>query len=89
MTVDITLLSPTLPSPTLHPIDETDEPMVDLVLELGAFLAKRTRAPRTHKVLHPSTPSAPSTAFEIAQDLIDQPTVYFRRRPKRNIKPSS
>ena len=38
----------------------------------------------TRIVLHLSAPLAPSAPFEIARDPIDQPTLYFRRRPKRN-----
>ena len=49
------LSSPTIPSTTLPPIDET---MVDLVSDLGALPPRRPRVPRTCQVLHPSTPSA-------------------------------
>ena len=95
MAVDITLSSHPLSSPTLPLIDET---MVDLVSKLGALLARRPRAPRIRRVLHPSAPSASSTppaplaplaSFEIAQDHINQLTVYSRRRPKINIKTQS
>ena len=95
MAVDITLSSLTLSSLTLPPIDEIDETMVNLVSELGALLARRPRAPYTRRVLHPSAPSAqsapltPSAPFEIARDPTDQPTVYSRWRPKRNIKTPS
>ena len=86
MVVDITLSSHPLSSPTLPPIDET---MVNLVLELGALPARRPRAPRVHRVLHPSSLLAPSTLVEISQDPIDQLVVYYRRHPKRNIKTPS
>ena len=84
--VDITLSSHPLSSPTLPPIVET---MVDLVSEFGALVARRPRAPRIHRVLHPSAPSATLAPFEIARDPIDQLDVYVRRRPKRNIKTPS
>ena len=61
--VDITLSSHPLSSPTLRPISDT---IVDLVSELGALPARRSRAPRIRRVLNPSAPSAPSTPFEIA-----------------------
>ena len=89
MAVDITLSAHPLSSLTLPPIDET---MVDLVSEFGVLLARRPRAPRIHRVLHPSAlsvPSAPSAPFEIAQNLIDQLVVYSRHRPERNIKTPS
>ena len=86
MAVDITLSSHPLSSFTLPPINETDETMVDIVLELGALPARRPCAPRTRRVLHPSAPSALSAPFEIARDPIDQLAVYYRWRPKRNIK---
>ena len=91
MGLDMTLSSHPLSSPTLSPIDET---MVDLVLELGALIARGPRASHICRVLHPSTPLAPSTLsapstpsalFEIARDPIDQLAMYSRRRPKRNI----
>ena len=83
MTIIITLSSPILPSPTLPPIDET---MVDLVSKLGALSPRLPRVPCTRRVLHPSAPSTPLAPFEIARDPIDQPAVYSRQRPKRNIK---
>ena len=84
--VDITLPSHPLSSPTLPPIGDT---FVDLVSKVGALPARRPRAPRIRRVLHPSAPSAPLALFEIARDLIDQLAVYFRPRPKRNIKTPS
>ena len=86
MAVDITLSAHLLSSLTLPPIDET---MVDLVSKFGALLARRLRAPRIHRVLHPSALSVPSAPFEIAQDLIDQLVVYSRHRPEINIKTPS
>ena len=76
MAVDITLSSHPLSSPSLPSISET---MIDLVLELGALPIRRPRAPRILQAFHPSAhlaPLASSTLFEIAQDPIDQPTVY-------------
>ena len=86
--VDITLSSHPLSSPIVPPIRDT---IVDLVSELGALPARRPRALRIRRVLHPSAssaPSAPSAPFEIAQDPIDQLAVYCRRRPKRYKTPS-
>ena len=82
MAVDITLSSPTLPSPTLPPIDEADETMINLVSEFGALPPRRPRAPRTRRVLYPLSP------FEIARDPIDQLAVS-KHHTKRNIKTPS
>ena len=80
------LIIPPFIIPTLPPIGDT---ILDLVSELGTLPARRPRAPRIRRVLHPSAPSAPSAPFEIPQDPIDKLDVYFRRRPKRNIKTPS
>ena len=82
----MTLSSHPLSSPTLPVIDET---MVDFVSELGAFSARRSRASCIRRVLYSLAPLAPSAPFEIARDPIDQLAVYFRHRPKRNIKTPS
>ena len=63
--------------------------MVDLILEFVALPSRRPRASCTGRVLHPSAPSASLAPFEIARDPIDQPTVYYRWHPKRNIKTPS
>ena len=63
--------------------------MVDLESELGALPPRRPRFPFTHRVFHSLAISTPSAPFEIARDPINQSTVYFRRRPKINIKTRS
>ena len=87
--VDITLSSHPLQSHTLPPMDDT---ILDLLPEWGRLPARRPRTRRVHRLLHPSdtsAPSAPSTPSQTPQDPIGQQAIYFRRRPKRNIKASS
>ena len=87
--VDIPLSSHPLPSHTLSPIDDT---IVDLLTEWGRDPARRPRTRRVHRLRHPSdtsAPSAPLAPSQTSQDPIGQQAVYFRRRPKRNIKASS
>ena len=84
--VDILLSSHPLPSHTLPPIDDT---IVDLLPEWGRLLARRPRTRRVHRLLHPSDTSAPLAPSQTPQDPIGQQAVYFRRRPKRNIKAPS
>ena len=93
--VDISLSSHHLPSHTLPPIDDT---IVDLLPKWGRLLARRPRTRRVHRLLHPSNtsapsgpsaPSAPLAPSQTPQDPIAQQTIYFRRRPKRNIKAPS
>ena len=96
--LDIPLSSQHLPSHTLHPTDDT---IVDLLPEWGRLPGRRPRTRRVHRLLHPSdtsapsapsaplAPSAPSAPSQTPQDLIGQQVVYFRRRPKRNIKAPS
>ena len=93
--VDITLSSHPLSSHTLPPMDDT---ILDLLPELGPLPARRPRTRRVHRLLHPSVPSAPSapsaisapsTPSQTPHDPIVQQAVYFRRRPKRNIKTPS
>ena len=87
--VDIPLSSHPLPSHTLPPMDDT---ILDLLLEWGRLPARRPHTRRVHRLLHPSDTSAPSAPLALSQtphDPIGQQTVYFRRRPKINIKTSS
>ena len=93
--VDIPLSSHPLPSHTLPPMDDT---IVDLLPEWGRLPARRPRTRRVHRLLHPSdtsapsAPSPPSTPLapsQTPQDPIGQHAIYFRRRPKRNIKAPS
>ena len=93
--LDIPLSSHHLPSHTLHPTDDT---IIDLLPEWGRLPGRRPRTRRVHRLLHPSdtsapsapsAPSSPSAPSQTPQDPIGQQTVYFRRRPKRNIKAPS
>ena len=96
--LDIPLSSHHLPSHTLHPTDDT---IIDLLPKWGRLPGRRPRTRRVHRLLHPSdtsapsapsapsTPSAPSAPSQTPQDPIGQQAVYFRRRPKRNIKAPS
>ena len=84
--LDIPLSSHHLPSHTLHPTDHT---IVDLLPEWGRLPGRRPRTRHVHRLLHPSDTSAPSALSapsQTPQDPIGQQVVYFRRRPKRNIK---
>ena len=93
--LDIPLSSHHLPSHTLHPTDDT---IIDLLPEWGRLPGRRPRTRRVHRLLHPSDTSAPSapsppssplSPSQTPQDPIGQQAVYFRRRPKRNIKAPS
>ena len=90
--VDITWMSHPLPSHTLPPLDDT---ILDLLPKWGRLPARRPRTRRVHRLLHPSAtsalsaplaPSFPSTLSQTPQDPIAQQDVYYRHRPKRNIK---